>query len=225
MRLKRTRLYVAAFAITTIIFILGILLGMVVEERRLSYVENKYQQDKINYESLQLQYLYLATLTEGEGCEAFSTTLNGYLKKLEETRIRLESYAQDGNVFPNEFTELRRQYFIAELNYWLLAKKTRETCNSDTITVLYFYTPQCSECENQGYVLDYLKRVFGDRLLIFALDESFKEEEMIPILKNTFNITSAPTMIVENHKFEGFVPEDRLNEFICKKYESPPEGC
>ena len=225
MRTKRTRLYAAAFAITTIIFILGLLLGIIVEERRLSYVENKYKQDKINYESLQLQYLYLATLSEGEGCDAFAATLNTYLKKLEETRIRLEGYAEKGNVFPTEFTELRRQYFIAELNYWLLARKTRETCDSDTVTILYFYTPRCSECENQGYVLDYLKRVFGDHLLIFALDASFEEEEMIPILKNTFNITSTPVMIVENKKLEGFIQEPDLKEFICKRYTRAPEGC
>lgn len=224
-RRRRGWLYAAAFAITTVVFILGILLGIVIEERRLMHVERKYAQDRINYESLQLQYLYLATLAEGEGCEAFSATLNNYLKKLEETRIRLEGYSKEGDVFPGDFTKLQRRYIIAELNYWLLAKKTGETCDADTVSILFFYSPECSECENQGYVLDYLKRVFGDRLLIFSLDEAFEEEPMISIVKDAFNVTMTPTVVVGDQKLDGFRSKEELKQIICERYANTPEGC
>jgi len=225
MRKRRTGLYAAAFAITTIIFVLGILLGMVVEERRINYAEVRYSQDRVNYESLQLQQLYLATLSNGEGCEAFSATLDNYVKRLEETRTRVERYSEDASLQPRELDELRRRYVIAELNYWLLARKTKETCESDVVSVVYFYSKDCSECQNQGYVLDYLKKVFGERLLVFALDADFKQEDMIAIVKNTFNVTQTPSLIVESEKFEGFISKDKLSEIICREYKIKPEDC
>lgn len=228
MRQINKRIYLTAAIITLLIFVLGMLLGMVIEGKRISYIEATSREQKINFESLQLQYLYLSYLSTSErtgSCPAFLTTLDRYIKDMEGIRDRLENYIKAGKIYSGEFKSLKREYIVSQLNYWILAKKTKELCETDFVTVLYFHSKDCVSCDDQGYILDYLKRMFDNKLLIFALDTDFDEEPIIPILRNTYNITTTPTIIIENEKFVGFTSKDELLKNICSVYKKKPEIC
>ncbi len=228
MRKPNTRFYVTAGIITLFIFSFGVLLGVVIEGERLSYLESKYNEEKLNYESLQTQYLYLSYLPSSqrnESCSAFSTTLNTYLNKTEDTRIRLENYVEKGNIRAEDFKTLKREYVLSQINYWTLSSKTKELCGKDLVTLLYFHSKACgSACSNQGKILDYMKKIFGDKLLIFAFDSDF-EEPMISILKETNNVTETPTIVLEDKKYVGFTSKDVLLKEICSLYRNTPPEC
>ncbi|MFC2154570.1 hypothetical protein ACFLRC_03700 [Candidatus Altiarchaeota archaeon] len=218
-------IFLVAGFITTIIFVLGLLLGMVIEGYRISYIEGKDREQRINFESLQLQYQYLNTLGEKEGCAAFSATMNDYIKSNDRIRIRLENYVDKDLTHSDEFNMLKREYAISQLNYWILARRTKDFCDSDFVTVLFFHKKDCPSCENQGFVLDYFKKMFEDRILIFALDAEFSDEPMVPILLNTYGIRETPTVILENTTFNGFASKDDLLSEICSHYKEKPPEC
>ncbi|MFH1721511.1 MAG: hypothetical protein ABH950_02775 [Candidatus Altiarchaeota archaeon] len=218
-------LYLMAGAITLVVFGLGLLLGMVVESYRISYIQASDREQRINFASLQLQYLYLNALGERERCPAFSATLNDYIKSNDKIRIRLEGYVDDELSHSEDFTFLKRDYLISQLNYWILARKTQEFCDSDFVVVLFFHKKDCPLCEDQGFVLDYFKKMFGDRILIFAFDSEFNEEPMIPVLLKTYSIRDAPTVIVENKTFTGFASKEVLFSEICSRYIAKPPEC
>jgi hypothetical protein len=93
------------------------------------------------------------------------------------------------------------------------------------VTVLYFYSRKCPDCENQGFVLDYLKKLFGDRLLIFALDREFSEEPMISIIADSYKVSSSPTIVVGDEVFDGFQSKDKLLALICGSFKEKPSDC
>jgi hypothetical protein len=66
-------------------------------------------------------------------------------------------------------------------------------------------------------VLTYLKAIFGQSLLIFSLDEQL-EEPMIQLIKKNYQVTSFPTLIVEDTPIVGnpFVSRSTLQKIICQ---------
>ncbi len=225
MRTVSKHIYLTAGVITLVVFLLGVLLGIFIESKRVGYMEVMNRGQNINYESLQLQYLYLSTLENKTGCAAFSVTLNEYIKQLEKTRGRLETYLRESSMYDEEFKTLKREYTIAQLNYWILSRKSKDLCNSDFVTLLYFYSKDCKKCEDQGFILDHLKLTFGDKLLIFALDAEMLDEPTVTIVKKTYGVTTTPTVVIEDSKIEGFVDNDSLMSELCSKYREKPEKC
>ena len=75
----------------------------------------------------------------------------------------------------------------------------------------------CFDCSAQGYVLTYLKNVFGDKLLVFSLDVNF-DEPMIQILKENYGVEVLPTLIVEDKVLSGLTKKEELIKELCSYY-------
>jgi len=225
LRKTNTARFFTAFAVTCFIFLLGLMLGLYVESQRIHYLSEVEKADQLNYDSLQLEYLYLSQIDDKSGCGAFTATLNNAVEDLEFTRTRLEEYLQDSSSRREEFLLLKREYTLSQLNYWLLSSRTKKLCETDYVIALYFHSKACGRCNDQGFILTYLKKVFGERVLIFALDSDFELEPMVGILKDSYNVTETPTIIVGGEKLEGFQGKDELLEVVCSKFMEKPAEC
>lgn len=224
--LNKTR-YVAAGIITVAIFLLGLMLGLVTEGKRITYVQDLFDQQRAEFASSQLQYSYVSSLNSQEACPAIYDVFFNNVKNLDETAHRLETYVKDSKLNDVSFNVLKREYTIEQMRYWLLSKQARDLCSEDVVRVVYFYANdvECADCNNQAFVLDYLKKLFGSRLLIFSLDANFEQEPMIGILKKQYNITAYPTLLIENAPVTGLSSRDDLLPTLCALYRDPPDVC
>lgn len=216
-----------AALITIGIFVFGMMVGLVTEGKRLSTVQDLLQEQSAEFTSSQLQYSYVSTLNSQEACPAIYSIFYNNLKNLDTTANKLETYVKDSKINDNSFILLKRSYTIEQLKYWLLSKQARESCNEDVVRVLYFFSTdqECPDCEKQAFVLDYLKKAYGQKLLIFSLDANFEQEPMIQILKQQYHITSYPTLIVEYQKLEGFSSREDLQPILCGLFREPGPDC
>jgi len=223
---NKKRYFIAAL-LTLFIFILGLMLGLVIEGKRVQYIQSMNKIEKLDYSSLQLQYAYIDQLSQEKNCDAVSKTFESNVKSLIETSERLESYEQNANLNKKDLHALKREYILAQLNYWLLAKRTKKICNSDLVTILYFYSTdkECPDCGEQAFILTYLKNEFKDKLLIFALDSTYVDEPMIEMLKGQYGISRYPTLVIEGHVFEDFISKDKLLRAICPLYKEDIDYC
>ncbi len=228
MRKLSKNIYIMAFVITAGIFLLGLFLGLIIEEERSSYVEEQYQEQSIVFSSSQLQYEFLSMLDEKDSCPAVYETLYSNLEDLEGTRIRLEKFDRKSTLEKNQFELLQREYLLAEIRYWMLAKKTKELCNYDVVTILNFYSSEeeCPYCDQQSFVLTYLKELFGDRLLIFSFNSELEDDEpMLGILDAAYNITSYPTLVIGDEVYSGLKDSEELLGLVCANYLEAPGCC
>lgn len=219
--------YLLALLITSLIFVFGLMLGLVIEGVRISYLEEFNIRQAMDYQSLQLQYQFIDQLGQEKNCGAISKTFDLAVDSLEGARQRLENYNQDATIKSGDFDILKREYTIAQLRYWMLAKKTKDLCNMELSTVLYFYTTEenCPDCNPQAFILTYLKKVFKDRLLNFALDGEYEKEPMIKILREAYEVDEYPTIIIDDTKFGGLTSKDSVLAEICKNYDPRLEEC
>lgn len=219
--------YLIAAIITLLIFLLGMLLGLVIEGKRVTYIQGQAHQQKLDFVSLQLQYQLISELHQQGNCQAVSATFDDFLFELARTEERLIEYQRDSKINWRDFNFLKHEYVQAQVNYWLLAKKTKEICDRDVVSVLYFYSPSeyCSQCDTQGFVLTYLKDLFKDKLLIFAFDSSFTDEPIINLLIKTYNVTEYPSVVVGDKLVSGFSDRDELLAEICPMYSEKPKEC
>lgn len=225
MRTLNKNKYALVAIMTIIIFILGLLLGLVINEYKIEYMERIAKEQEVEFSSLQFQYLYLDTLKDYERCSVVSKTLENNLKTLAPILEELERHEQIGDIEDPSYITLKRKYILANLRYWLLAQVSKESCNNDIITIFYFYTPECKNCHNQGFTLTHLKQIFGDRLLIYPIDSSFDKEPMITILNAKYNITEYPTLVIEESIHPGFMSKDDILEDICQKFKTKQPEC
>ena len=230
-RRKSTYKYVIAGLLTLLIFGLGISLGMLLDNERVQWLEEREEQRDLDYESLQFQYHYLSTLKKtNESCKVLKTTLEKSLKELDVTLDKLTSYKKGSDLNVDDYERLQRRYILDNIEYWLFAKQAKKECdNVDLVTILYFYSGKhCKRCSEQGVALTHYKKIFEEKLLVFPLDIDLEEKEpMITILKSQFDITdtSVPTIIVEDEKFKEVVQIKELGEIICSSFKSEYPGC
>lgn len=214
--------FVALF-ITIILFVVGLLIGLKVSDTRLIAIQEFNEQQKADFESLQLQYAYLSA--SNGSCVAFKKTLDQSVENLETARIKLENYLQ-ASANPGDFLSQKRAYMLAEIRYWLLAREAEKACGKDSVNLLFFYRDDdnCPQCSTQGYILTSQKDTFKDKLLVFSLDAG-SEEPMVNIIKKVYNITDAPGVVVDDKIVDHFIDEDSLQAIICSKFSHPLGPC
>ncbi len=219
MRNIRKDKYAVALVISIMIFALGFLLGNFTDNYKRTYVQEVAKQQELEFTSLQLQYLYLENVKGSEKCPVLYQTLENNIRTMAPTLNKMLDYEKSKNVNSTEYISLKRQYLLANLKYWLLSEEFKKTCNGDSVTVLYFFSNNCEVCLNsQGVILSNLKQAFEDKLLICAIDSDFTEEPMITLLKNKYNVTKYPTLVINNQTIEQFLTRNELLQKICPQY-------
>ena len=218
-RMSRTK-YLIAAGITAAIFFSGFFLGLVIENKRVDLMNSLYTEHTVAFTSSQLQFDYLNEIIGEESCDLIFDSYHRALEDLGKTTEKLEKYSETEKINEDEFNLLKREYLLSEIKFWLLARKIKDRCHVDMVPVMYFHTKKelCPDCDQQAFVLDYLKKKYGQRLLIFSFSTYDTSEPMIELLKSAHEITELPTVIIGDEKFDGFTARTALERTICSQY-------
>ncbi len=208
--------YLVAGIITFLIFFLGLSLGFIIEDHRYNIIEEVNMEQEVKYLSLQLQYLYLNSFSNYDHCPILSTTLKESVVDLSDSLGEVIAYEEEEAISDLRKEMVMRRYLLDNLRYWLLARETKQKCDLNTVPIVYFYSTKCPSCPNQGTVLTYFKKLFGEEVLVFPINLDFRSQEpMVEIVMLQFDVTKQPTLIIDNKKYEGVVQKEQMHEIIC----------
>lgn len=213
---------IIAVILTILLFSMGIMIGLLVSEKRIESLEQTAQDQRLNYESLQLQFLMINDANKEKSCPILIEALEENIKNLILSGEKIEKFSNDLNTNPAGFDILKRDYTLAQLKYWFLVKKSRNVCGKDVVPIIYFYSnaEDCSYCSAQSRILTYLKGKYEERIMVFSFDASFKKEALIPILKRVYSVTEYPSLVIEDKTYSGLVETSVLEDIICSKLEN-----
>lgn len=224
-----TNRMITAGVITFLIFALGMLLGMVMDYERVQYMENQYFEHELDYRSLQLQFSFLSSV-EDEGdkaCAAFEGAIKGAVAELSDSLEQVEQYQELSRTQRKDYEQIERRYILDNIRYWLIMRETKDFCPNDRLSILYFYSADdCPNCPDQGVILTYFKKRFGEQLLVFPINIDVADDEpVIEVIKSTFNITAYPSIVVGETPFTGVVSKEELAPIICEGMGLDEEEC
>ena len=205
--------YLLAFILTLLVFSGGMIIGIFLETLRLENSAEINLEEKANLKSLQLQLGYIASgIAE---CRVLNQVLERNLADLSEKVDTIATYQKKSLINDREFKLQLRDYFLTEIQFLILSQEIDKNCHRDFVRVLFFYDED--KQDTQGVILDYMKKLFGPRVLIFSFDSGFTEEPMIKLLLSSYHITNFPAVIVEDQVFEGPTTAKTLLAEICRK--------
>ncbi len=213
--------YLLAFLITAGIFALGLLLGLVIEGKRIDLITFKDQEQKLDFQSLQLQYQFVDQFTKERNCDGLRNTFDRSLRTLEVTREKVENYRKDATLNTREFDLLKREYTLAQISYWMLYLRAKEVCSLDAAVILYFFAAEedCRACDEQAVILTWLKHKLDMKLLNFVFDGEYDEyEPIIGLLKERYGVRSYPTIVVNGKAMSGLTEKETILREICPVY-------
>ena len=215
--------YVVTAFLTLVVFLLGISLGMILSNERMKWAEETVRDQEVTFQSLQFQYLYLDSIEEdNNSCVVLHASLEDALSVLGFSLDTFLEYKKQMKIQRDTNNAVERRYLLDNLRYWLLAKRAKKACGLDLVNILYFYSEnECDICPDQGVILTYFKKKFEENLLIFPINADLQENEpMIEILLKQYNVTTFPSIVIEETKFEDVIGKNTLGSILCELYKN-----
>lgn len=226
-RIQKGRYFFVLIA-TIIVFSLGLLLGIVLNEKKVNLIEQMSVSQNLDDLSLQLQFTYLNSLdVSGEKeCAVMRAALEESWANLADAYEKMTKYADAPDSDPETVRLLKRNDLLNNVRYWFLLKKAKTFCVlDDSVSVLFFFSEEdCPECEIQSIMLEHYKQIFGDQFLLFHINVRVNDP-MVKILLNQYSIDSYPSVVIEERKFEGIMDKEELKAVICSEFEIKHPKC
>jgi len=200
--------YITVFAITTLVFIVGILVGNYFSNQKLQQIDEIGQDLKTDTVSMELQYDLIA---ENPCAHINSTPLADELyemaSKLDYMENRLGE--DDTNV-----KALKEYYSLLELRHWLFMQKTNKECNQNSALILYFYTNEedCSKCKEQGFILTWARRNY-ENVYVYSFDYSI-ENGALDTVKRLFDVQGTPAVVINKNPYNKFMTKDEIENIL-----------
>jgi len=211
----------SALIISALIFLAGFSLGYVLNLEKIGYLENRIGALSDNLRDFQFQLLFFDFFGGNVSCPVLKGMLTGIAEDYEKIGSKLSAGPEDEIRDYSDFQRVLAEYYKTSINYWLMAEKVRDSCKAKFVTILFFISKSCEKytpnpCDDQAWVLTYLKQKFDGDLLIFTISADV-DEPSIQALKTYYNFTEFPSLVINGKKtFSGFLPLENLSAILCE---------
>lgn len=206
--------YIAAFSITTFVFLFGIFIGYFIAESKTKGLLYSYEELWLDLTGAILQ----TRILEAKMCDYDIREITSR-KKIELGR-EIEYLEKTVGKTDRNVLRLKEEYHLLSLNQFLLLEQWIKNCNKSLSTILYFYsnTKNAELCEQQGYVLDYIYAKYPANVSVYVFDVDI-ENPALEALKSMYGISVVPTLVVDGKIYPGFQSKDKV-EGLIKIFES-----
>jgi hypothetical protein len=213
---KISRTHVIAFIISSLLFFVGILMGLQFSYYGMSEVDKGFEELK-NDEYI-MEILMLTDESDELSCGFYDHQLAKFSFDTWEFGRMLDRAENAKGKLDPEVMQLKSSYSLMQFRDSLLLKQIKTKCNISKIIIYYFYSngEDYDPRTDQGKVLDMIWGSNPSGVAIYSFDINAKSP-VIDLMREKHNITSVPTMIINDEKYEGYMEYDELNEIIKTK--------
>lgn len=207
-----------ALIFTIVIFGLGLLLGVFLEDSREDSARQALLKSELNILDDQLRDRIIEDF--GVDCDLAKKSLFDFADKIYDEAFRLEVYDGSSQFNRESFYTLHRRYDLLRTLLWTEAVTLKDTCDEDFHTVVYLYEYASDDIDVES------KQNFYSRLLLELKEKYEGEILLIPIagntelssvelLKENYGISELPILIIdEDRKVNEIVTLEELEDII-----------
>jgi hypothetical protein len=213
--MKRTvsfPIYAAAFVISLAIFVIGIYIGMLIDQANVRSIS-----DDVSNISEKVASIQLLLLSEGNSssfCPIYVSQLDSIDGDVERIGYKLSYLEEEKGIYD---AELKKKYFIVEAESYLLSGKVRTLCGGDEVLLINFYSNRdCAKCRDQGVEVLKARDALSDEGIDVKLF-SFDGEIGSPVAEAfamQYNVTTYPSVIINGRTYAGYRSSEDLQAYI-----------
>jgi len=210
--------YYKAGILTVIVFILGIIFGIWVDNYRLSAVRETLSEIDTNWNDARLLNLYIGRLGK-DYCDLALEENLVYNDKIYKEGLEIERTVE-ANIFIPTLEQERRRYTLLQTQFWFNSQELKEKCNFTYKNVVHLYKQKDLtreiDIENkvQSSILLDLKEKCGNKIMLIPLAADL-DLTVIDAVTKQFNITIYPAIIIdEKFAFQGLTSIDELESVV-----------
>lgn len=200
-QIKRS-IFLTSLVLTLIIFLSGIMLSYILDFYRMDEIERVIETHEADRTAYMLEQQFMHSVG-GDNCNVMGKRFYDLKMDIHKVGIALNSYKGRSMVTKVDFDYLKRHYFLLELEFFTLIKRLNLECNMDYVSILFFYEKDDPDSITQGYVLEDISKSFTTNVVVLSLDKDYLDEQLVSTLVNRYNVTVAPTIVINNLKVEG----------------------
>ncbi len=217
---ERTQILWRSLILTLLIFAVGILLNHLFDFFRISTIESVMITHEIDTEAYRVERFFTETFG-GEKCEIMIGRIADLKTEIRKVGEDLSSYSRFSFFRRKDYDYLKRKYFLLELRFLALIQRLNKECGKPYLPIIFFYEIDQDESERQGFILEDLSKDYEQELIVLTLDKDYKDEPLVSLLARSFNVTKAPTLIIDGIPRTGLVYTGELNASIQKFLRRP----
>ena len=200
---KEWKKYVVTLAITVVIFITAIGISVWIDDARVNNIRSLQDNISLNIISSETQ----SSLIKKADCsDIFGSDLSTQLSDMGDRLSFMESVGRGTDA---DVIKLKQYYYILEIKDYMLINSATK-CPLRPTMVLYFYEPNCADCDKQGDVLTYLRQHYPDNIRVYSFDFSLN----VPAVTTLANINKVekpmPSIVVGGKAYDGFRSVDDI---------------
>lgn len=189
-----------AVVLTTIIFFIGIQIGVWIDSSRVEEIRDMLTNTEIQFNDARLQSSYYEFFGMDSCQNAIDANLE-YNDRIYKEGLKIELYEAANKFSSNLYLE-RKKYALAQFQFWLNSVKIKDTCNADYTVLLHLWkydTKDSPEVEIpqkvQSAVLLDLKEKCGKKLMLSPIPIDLNLTS-VDLMRKNYNITKMPAMII-----------------------------
>ena len=193
---------------TTSLFLLALLLNHGIDYIRIDKINNILKENENTLLAQITKEEFLTELKE-ESCSKIK--INELKEQIAETESRIGAYKKISLFNQKEFEILQRKHIFSQLKLYSLIKNMK--CEEKIIPLLFFYEEEQEDSSRQGFILQELAKVYEENTALISLNANY-DESLVEEMTRTFNITTTPTIIIEEEKLEGIHFEAEIKKIL-----------
>ncbi|MBI4210620.1 MAG: thioredoxin family protein [Candidatus Diapherotrites archaeon] len=200
--------YLKAFILTLVLLAGGIAVTRYIDDSRISGISRSLEEAALDSQSTQQLLLYESVFSDsGEICAVLPKTIDVQVLRIQKALSDLEA-ARAQSLFA-DYELLKRKYLNQNIELYLYIEKAIRGCGSYEVNpVLFFYSDRdyCADCISQGKVLDSMHAECPG-MRVFAVPSDLGIP-VVEVLKERYEVSSVPAIVVDGKKFEGLQAAD-----------------
>jgi hypothetical protein len=202
-----------AGALTVLILMIGVLIGLQVDDARGDYIQEQLRESNLQAQSFIVTQEYLEESSRNY-CDVVKNRIPDLSEQNREIGQNLQSFT--GKSISNEksYTSLKREYYVNQLKLYNILTDYKQRCQDNTTLIFYFFDTS-ADSKRQGAALTKYYREVDNSSYIFTFNLETEESDIADILKSDYSIEEGPAIVLNgNRTYRRYVPFGELRELI-----------
>lgn len=209
-----------ASAFTFIVVILGVLVGLQMDNMRQDRLTEELDRSNLETETFSVLDTYISR-SDGDHCQLMEVQIPDIGERNAQLGSELQRFEAQNLGSDEKYRYIRDRYYNNQLRLYMAANNYRDRCgDTNQTTVLYFFD-ESAESSRMGSVLNEVVQQTETQVFSFNTEV---DSPIVDILERDHNVTESPTIIVnDEQKVKGFISVGELRYDVIEGNRSSTE--